>query len=126
MDQPVQSDQPDQAGRIVSDAQQKTSEVVDASPVMFFEQDAALRYLWVRNSQMGLADSDWVGQLDTNFMCASDAVKLSELKRGVMDSGRSARSRVCIILICGTLRSLDLSLHASRNADGMVLSLIHI
>ena len=120
MDQPVQSDQPDQAGRIVSDAQQKTSEVVDASPVMFFEQDAALRYLWVRNSQMGLADSDWVGQLDTNFMCASDAVKLSELKRGVMDSGRSARSRVCIILICGTLRSLDLSLHASRNADGMV------
>jgi len=50
-------------------------------------QDRELRYTYVVNPQLGLAEEDMLGKTDYEFLKEEDAKKLTSIKRSVIDTG---------------------------------------
>ncbi len=51
-------------------------------------QDKELRYTWVLNPQFGLAENDVLGKTDFEILPADEAVRLTKIKKKVLDSGK--------------------------------------
>jgi PAS domain S-box-containing protein len=62
--------------------------VATNTPDHIVVQDADLRYVWVINSQLGLTEADMIGKTDFDLLDAAEAEKLTQIKRGVLASGR--------------------------------------
>jgi signal transduction histidine kinase len=65
------------------------------TPVVVFNQDLDLRYIWIYNPQ-NYADPPIVGKTDADLFSPEDAMRLTALKRRVIESGLLTREEVSI------------------------------
>jgi PAS domain S-box-containing protein len=84
------------------------------SPIVVFNQDKELRYTWVYNSSPGFISEEILGKRDSDFIAASDAQLLLDIKQRVIATGIGTREEVSIHTAQGT-RYYDLTVEPLRN-----------
>lgn len=98
-------------------AHERLTATLRASPVVVFEQSGEdLRFLWMLNPPPGLAAEEIVGRTDHDLLPCAEADLLTALKRGVIETGVSARQEVRLT-IRGEVRWYDVSIEPHRKAD---------
>ena len=93
------------------------------SPVMVFHQDAALRYLWVYNPFPEHRSVSLLHKVDADLFPPVEAAQLTQLKWGVLATGRGARQEVTLTSQ-GQPRIMDLMVEPFRNAAGQVVGIL--
>jgi diguanylate cyclase (GGDEF)-like protein len=93
-----------------------------ASPVATFEQDRDLRYTALLTPAAWLAGSAVLGRTDGDLLTPDDAVRVMELKRGVIETGANVREEVRVTLH-GQITYFDLALEPRRGDDGGIVGL---
>ena len=91
------------------------------TPVIVFNQDLALRYTWIYNSQ-GYADQPILGKTDAELFSAEDAMRLTTLKQRVLSAGLLTREEVSMTVGERTLY-YDMSLDPLYDENGAVIGL---
>ncbi len=101
-------------------AHERLTAALRASPVVAFEMDRDLRYVWIQNPQHGIRSEDVVGRTVAEiFEREEDARPIMEIKRRVLDTGVPAREEVHIQLN-GVLRWFDLIVEPRRSGAEIV------
>ncbi len=90
-------------------ANERLEAALRASPVLVFEQDRNLRYVWARNPVLVNRPEEMLGKTDIEvFEREEDAIHMQGIKREVMKSGISKRLEVPV-QIKGAVRWFDLT-----------------
>ncbi|HWO57673.1 MAG TPA: PAS domain S-box protein [bacterium] len=92
---------------------------LDNSAIQVFQQDRDLRYTWMYNPLPGYGPSGVIGLTDADVFQPEEAALLTELKRGVMESGIGVRRHV-VVTLDGRRLHFDLSVEPLRDASGAV------
>ena len=90
------------------------------SPIMVFNQDRDLRYTWVYNLQEAWGETDYLGKSDEEIFEPEDAARMSELKRRVLQTGKSARTEITIH-IREKIYYCDLTVEPLLDANGAIV-----
>ena len=106
------------------ESQQRFELALNASPVTLFEQDAALRYTWHCNSNLGFETAFLMGKTDAEIMDAQAAQVVMELKRGVLLTGMPVRQELAMLRRDGSVAYIDVTLRARRDARGDIIGLM--
>ena len=94
---------------------------LQASQVVVFNQDLALRYTWIHNPALGYAAQQVLGRRDSEIMDrAEDAQRTEAVKRQVLATGVPQRTEV-LVVHQGEERFFDLSVQPQRDAAGAVI-----
>ena len=97
---------------------------LQASPVVVFHQDRALRYHWIENPGPGLEPERIIGRTDEDiFERAEDARRIGAIKREVLRNGQPRREEVCAFSR-GAERWYDLHVRPHRAADGSIIGVL--
>ncbi len=91
------------------------------SPVTVFSQDADLRYTWIYNQQLYLK-SEVIGKTDDQILDAGKAARLNELKRRVLETGKTVREEV-VIPHNGTPFAFDMTIEPVLDAGNNVVGI---
>ncbi|MGA3178875.1 MAG: response regulator [Verrucomicrobiota bacterium] len=89
------------------------------SPVMVFNQDAALRYTWVHNAPIGLPEKNFIGKTDEQIFPAEEADRLRQIKARALATGTGLRQEVSCTL-GGSRHFFDLTVELVRNPAGEI------
>jgi PAS domain S-box-containing protein len=87
-------------------------------------QDNDLRYTWVHNPQLGLTVEEMIGKTDFELTNFDDAVKLTNLKREVLQTGISQYVNLSLIDKTGNRNYFEGSLIPLRNSRDNIEGLI--
>jgi two-component system CheB/CheR fusion protein len=97
--------------------------VLRGSPLIAFSQDRELRYTWIHNPVVHPLGA-LLGRTDGELWERPDEVEeLTRLKRGVLESGASARAELQLT-IRGQPTWWDLVVSASRDASGAIVGVV--
>lgn len=78
-------------------AEERLTTALRATGVTIFNQDPKLRYTWILNSQHGCGGVEVLGKTETEILARSeDAEKLNQIKRSVLETGKSIRTEINI------------------------------
>ena len=94
--------------------------VLKNSPVAVFTQDMDLRYTWIYNAHPAFNMETALGKTDEERFSPADAAQLTAFKRGVLETGASAREEISLTLD-GQVFHQDLSLDPLLDIDGKVI-----
>jgi diguanylate cyclase (GGDEF)-like protein/PAS domain S-box-containing protein len=94
------------------------------SPVVVFEQDLQLRYIWIYNPKLGYAVNHVIGKSDADIMDPSCLAALEAIKRRVIDTGESARQVVATLAPGAPIEYYDLYVEPRYGVDGKILGVI--
>jgi two-component system, NarL family, sensor histidine kinase UhpB len=89
------------------------------SPVMVFNQDADLRYIWIHNAPVGLPEKDLLGKTDEEIFPEEEADRLTQIKARALATGRGLRQEVACT-IGGAKHFFDLTVEIVRNPAGEI------
>ncbi len=89
------------------------------SPVVVFNQDRDLRYLWVYNPTHGFPSQAVVGKTDADVMPQADAVRWAGIKHAVLESGVGTREEISAT-VDGKRRTFDLTVEPLRDGEGSI------
>lgn len=92
-------------------SESRLNHLLQESPTAILGQDRELRYTWVAGTAFGR--SEIVGQLDSDLFPPGEAVRLTELKRSVLDTG-TPRRETLNLTVGGGSRAYDLYLQPIR------------
>ncbi len=92
------------------------------SPVVVFNQDRDLRYLWVYNPTYGFPSQAVVGKTDADVMPQADAVRWAGIKQAVLESGVGTREEISAT-VDGKRRTFDLTVEPLRDAEENVVGI---
>lgn len=92
------------------------------SPTVVSSQDTELRYIWICNPYPGYSVEEIVGKTDEELFLYQDYQSLSQLKRGVLQSGVEAREEHAINLK-GQLFSYDIFVHPAFDFSGTIVGI---
>ncbi len=68
-------------------------QMVSQSPDRFFRQDRELRYTWISHASLfGHTSSDLIGKTSSEIIPPKEAMKLTDAKRRVMETGKGVRA----------------------------------
>ena len=95
---------------------------VPRSPVAAFEQDAELRYTLLQTPSGWLTGKDVLGKTDADLLGPDDAARVTELKRGVVETGANVREELRVT-VDGQLAYFDIALEPKRDAEGRIAGL---
>ena len=68
--------------------------VINNSPIVVWNQDRELRYIWIYNPHPGFVAKEVLGKKDEELLPARDAAKLTNIKQQVLDTGVGMRENV--------------------------------
>ncbi|HIH04190.1 MAG TPA: PAS domain-containing protein, partial [Methanoregulaceae archaeon] len=94
----------------------------DACPARLFQQDRALRYVWVFGPPIPGTPEPLVGRTDADFLPPPEARRLAAIKEGVMATGEQARTRT-VRLQDGRTSAFDEEYGPWRDADRTVIGI---
>src|SRR5208282_836415 len=87
-----------------------------------FNQDRNLRYTWMYNSQLPLADSEKLGKTVSEIFDPEEVVRMTEVRRRVLETGVGARDEIQIT--CGGKRYyLNTTIEPVLDSAGAVIGL---
>lgn len=111
----------EKANAALAESEQRFRVALLDTPVIVFNQDLALRYTWIYNSQ-GYADQPILGKTDAELFSAEDAMRLTTLKQRVLSAGLLTREEVSMTVGERTLY-YDMSLDPLYDENGAVIGL---
>ena len=92
------------------------------SPIIVCHQDRDLRYTWVHNPRLTWAEQEIVGKTDAEIVGGETALRLTGIKKGVLESG--VGTRVEIPVSHGAKQHyLDLTIEPLVDSTGLVTGL---
>lgn len=97
--------------------------VVSALPMSLLVQDADLRYSWIAEPQLGFRHDEVVGKTDADFLAPDEEKRVTAIKRGVIESGESARLQVPMV-VGGRTYWFDTAIEPMRDETGDVIGII--
>ena len=101
-------------------AHERLTATLKASPVVAFEQDRDLRYVWIENPSLRYRTEEVVGKTDHELLeRLEDAQTLAAIKQRVLDTGAPAREEVRVFSD-GVLRWYDLIVEPRRSGNEIV------
>ena len=110
----------EQAKEALAVAHERLTATLKASPVIAFEQDRDLRYVWIQNPRFSRRAEQVVGKTEGDlFEREEDARAVASIKQRVLDTGAPAREEVCV-LNEGVLRWYDLNVEPRRSGGEIV------
>ncbi len=95
-----------------------------STPDHILIQDKDLRYVWVANPQLGLTLEEMIGKTDFDIAPEEDALRLTEIKRKVMETGVPEFVNIPIISIKGEIEHFEGSYLPWRNKGGEIGGII--
>lgn len=93
------------------------------SKVSLFSQDRNLRHLWIYCPRTDLHPERMIGRTDAELFPADEAVRISAIKRSVIESGIGTRCEL-VVTYGGSRRVLDLSVEPMRDETGAVTGVV--
>jgi PAS domain S-box-containing protein len=93
------------------------------SPVVMFQQNADLRYIWVNNPFPEHTSASLLYKRDCDLFPPDEAEQLTQIKRSVLLTGVGAREDVTVTSRDG-LRTMDLTIEPFKDPDGRVTGLL--
>jgi len=104
-------------------AHERLTAALRVSPVVLFEQDRDLRYLWIQNAALGVDPGQIVGKSDRDLLERTEDVNaLEAIKRAVLSTGAAARKEVHIFRR-GVSRWFDLNVEP-RISNGEIIGIV--
>ncbi len=94
------------------------------SPDHILIQDADLRYVWVLNPQLGLTVEGMIGKTDFDLAPKEDAIRLTTVKRKVMQTGIAEFVNIPVTSIAGDIQYFEGSYLPRRNGNGQIDGII--
>jgi len=95
---------------------------MQAFPIVVFNQDKELRYTWILNPYSTFSEEKVLGKTDAELFPSSEANRLIDLKKRVLESGKGTRQEVRTTLD-GNLYYNHMILEPLRNATGEIIGL---
>lgn len=95
---------------------------VTSAPLAVFRHDRQLRYTWFHYPRASFPTRDFIGKTDADLFPADEAARLTQLKRGVLETGIGARSGLPITYQ-GTTYFFDLTVEPLRDAQNKIAGL---
>jgi formate hydrogenlyase transcriptional activator len=92
------------------------------SPIAVFNQDRDLRYTWMYNSQIPFSDSEHLGKTISELFDPSEAARLTEVRRRVLETGVGTRDEMQVTF-GGRKQYLDSTIEPVLDAAGAVIGL---
>ena len=92
------------------------------SPIAVFNQDRDLRYTWMYNSQIPFPDSEHLGKTISELFDPSEAARLTEVRRRVLETGVGTRDEMQVTF-GGRKQYLDSTIEPVLDAAGAVIGL---
>ncbi len=93
-----------------------------ALPIVVCNQDTDLRYTWIRNFNIGIAEEKIVGKTDSDLFPDREAAELTVIKRRVLESGTGERQNVRTTVDGKTVLH-DLTVEPLRDASGAIVGI---
>jgi len=90
------------------------------SPVVVANQDRNLVYTWGHNPRVLPSVEDWIGKTHEDLFPPETALRLTQIKRSVLETGTGAREAVEFVTP-GRKRSFDVSVEPLRDEGGEVV-----
>ncbi|MCX6033256.1 MAG: PAS domain S-box protein [Chloroflexi bacterium] len=90
------------------------------SPIIVWNQDRDLRYTWIHNPAWDYAAEQMVGKTDDDLASPEGAVRLTKIKRRVLETGMGCREEVALSNQ-GQVYYYDLTVEPLRDAAGAVV-----
>ena len=104
-------------------AHERLTAALRASPVILFEQDRELRYVWIQNAAFGADPGQIVGRTDRDLLERTEDVNaLEAIKRAVLSTGAPARREVHVFSK-GASRWFDVNVEP-RISNGEILGIV--
>ncbi len=117
----------DEVGRSRSELQlinARFEKALTGSSISVFFQNADLRYAWIHNPRFGFGTGDVIGKTDRDLLPADAVEEIEPLKRRVLETGKTESTYFAVNdPDTGTL-FIDLTVHASRDANGRINGLL--
>lgn len=88
-----------------------------ASPVMVFNQDKELCYIWIQNPHPIFSGKQFLGKTDADIISEDDALRIISIKQNVLETKTGARQEVAITIENKTY-FFDLTVEPLYNSDG--------
>ena len=92
------------------------------SPIAVYQQDRDLRYTWAYNPQVPVPLSEMLGKAPNEFLDPEEAVRLTEVRRRVIETGVGARDEIGLTF-AGRKHYYDTTIEPVWNAKGEVIGL---
>ena len=92
------------------------------APIMIYTCDLGLKYTWIYNPPTPLTATAFLGKRDDEIFSPKDAAKLDALKKGVLASGKPARS-MTELDFSGMTHYFDLTVEPFRSSAGETIGL---
>jgi PAS domain S-box-containing protein len=106
-------------------AHERLTAALRASPVILFEQDRELRYVWIQNAAFGADPGQIVGRTDRDLLERTEDVNaLEAIKRAVLSTGAPARREVHVFSK-GASRWFDVNVEP-RISNGEILGIVGV
>ena len=110
-----------QAERALRESEARFRVAITQCPIIVFHQDLDLRYTWFHNPHPDLPPSI-SGKKDEDLLTREDALRLTEIKRRVIETGVGTREKVHAS-IQGKEYLYDITLEPLRDAAGEIVGL---
>lgn len=105
-------------------SEEKFKIIATNTPDHILVQDADLRYEQVINPQIGLTEKEMIGKKDIEIITAENAIDLTKIKRGVLESGLPADIQTPLLAKDGTTQYFEGTYIPRLDSEGKVNGII--
>ncbi len=95
---------------------------VTSAPIAVFRHDQKLRYTWIHYPKAPFPVYDLVGKTDAEMLSSEEGAAITELKRGVLDTGTGTRATLPLTYR-ETTYFYDITIEPLRDPDGHITGL---
>jgi PAS domain S-box-containing protein len=107
------------AAAALRESEERLRIALEGAPIIVYQQDRDLRYVWVYNTGLAFRTEDVLGRTDIELLGASDGEPLTAIKRQVLETGSVARAEVCAT-VAGSTRYFDVTIEPVRSNSGEI------
>ncbi|MFB3764299.1 MAG: response regulator [Methanotrichaceae archaeon] len=110
------------ANRALQDSEERFRVTLKNSPIMVFNQDKELRYTWIYNFPAGVGPDKILGRTDYELFRFSEAERLTEIKRRVLETGVGAREEADVTYNENTITQ-DITIEPLYDSKGKIVGI---
>ncbi|MGL6136697.1 MAG: ATP-binding protein [Planktothrix sp.] len=93
-----------------------------SAPITLFNQDQTLNYTWIHNPSFKRSEQEIVGKTDFELIPEEEAIRLTQLKRRVLETGIGTREEV-LIFTDGQQYCFDLTIEPLHNPNHDIIGI---
>jgi formate hydrogenlyase transcriptional activator len=103
-------------------SEQRFRVALHRSPIKVFNQDRDLRYTWLYNPQEGWSEKDYLGKTDEEIFEPEMAVRLTQLKRSVLETGQRTQEEFALTAR-GKTQHCEVTIEPSFDGAGKIIGI---